>query len=380
MFSKLRRAILAVCVFLAGAAPPVPNPNAPFGLPSPAKADPKQREDCLIARPQYVLSYNARNQTPNWVCWKLKKADIGSAAGKKRVFKAGKKRTFKFDPALPAGMRGPRMAKAPSYGRFGFDRGHMCPAEDRSASAADWEATFYITNVVPQSPASNIKCWLGLEKYCRHLAKEGKVLYIACGPVGVGGAGREGLKKKISPEGMKVVTVPQKLWKVVLVLPGAGAQPRKNSRVIAVIMPNDENVGSEWAKYRTSAREVEKLTGLRFFSRLPGGLADSLGDHVDKVEVKGKGKVKVKGKGTDKGTPADVVKVGDHKLTVKANGKETEYMVGKDVKFVGPRGGKRSLKELKAGDKIRIVLEGKTLKEVHFLPKKKVKDKGKKGK
>jgi endonuclease G len=32
------------------------NPNARFGLPSAAKADPVQREDYLIERPQYVLS------------------------------------------------------------------------------------------------------------------------------------------------------------------------------------------------------------------------------------------------------------------------------------------------------------------------------------
>jgi endonuclease G len=81
------------------------------------------------------------------------------------------------------------------------------------------------------------------------------------------------------------VTVPSKLWKVVVVLPREGAQPRKNSRVIAIVMPNDQSVSSEWAKYRTSARQVEKLTGLRFFPRLQGELADALRDHVDKVAV-----------------------------------------------------------------------------------------------
>src|SRR3954469_19494515 len=46
-----------------------PNPNVRFGLPSPAKPDPRQREDYLIARPQYVLSCNAGKRTPNWVSW-----------------------------------------------------------------------------------------------------------------------------------------------------------------------------------------------------------------------------------------------------------------------------------------------------------------------
>jgi endonuclease G, mitochondrial len=44
-----------------------------------AKADPKQREDYLIDRPHYVLSYNATNQTPNWGSWQLRKEDIGNA-------------------------------------------------------------------------------------------------------------------------------------------------------------------------------------------------------------------------------------------------------------------------------------------------------------
>jgi endonuclease G len=236
MFSKLRRATLAFCAVLAGAAPPVaekPNPNAPFGLPSPAKADPRQREDYLIDRPPYVLSYNERKRTPKWVRWQLKKADIGSAS-RRRI-------PFRSDPDLPAGM-----AQGPCgpYTGFGFDRGHMCPAKDRSTSAADCRATFYVTNVVPQSPASNRRggCWERLEDYCRHLAEQGKVLYIACGPVGVGGTGSEGRADEISKAGLKV-TVPNKLWKVVLVLPREGAQPRKNTRVIAVIMPNDQSVG-----------------------------------------------------------------------------------------------------------------------------------------
>ena len=47
-----------------------PNPNARFGLPSPAKTDVAQRDDYLIERPQYVLSYNAQLRRPNWVSWR----------------------------------------------------------------------------------------------------------------------------------------------------------------------------------------------------------------------------------------------------------------------------------------------------------------------
>ena len=65
----------------------------------------------------------------------------------------------------------------------------MCPAHDRSAEQKDIEATFYMTNIVPQSPASNQRGWERLEDYCRTLAKRGHELYVVCGPHGVGGEG-----------------------------------------------------------------------------------------------------------------------------------------------------------------------------------------------
>jgi endonuclease G len=250
----------------------VANPNVRFGMPGPAGKDPEgDREHFLISRPQYVLSYNARTRTPNWVCWRLRAEDIGNAP----------RAAFEPDPALPKGV----IARVTSrdYSGFGFDRGHMCPAKDRSSTAEDQAAVFYMTNIVPQSPASNQRGWERLEDYCRRLAKEGHTLYIACGAHGAGGVGKNGPADEIGA-GRKI-TVPAKLWKVILVLPGDDAEPRKNSRVIAVIMPNDQSVGFDWTKYRTSARQVEKLTGYRFFRNVEPAVAAALRDRLDDAEV-----------------------------------------------------------------------------------------------
>src|SRR5207244_1189881 len=97
--------------------------------------------------------------------------------------------------------------------------------------------------------------WERLESYCRDLVKQGHVLHIACGPHGVGGAGRDGKKEEIG-KGRLQVTVPAHLWKVVLVLPHEGAEPTRRTRVIAVWMPNNQTVGFDWAKYRVSVRQV----------------------------------------------------------------------------------------------------------------------------
>jgi endonuclease G len=240
-------------------------------MPSPARADPKQRDGYLIERPQYSLSYNAGTHTPNWVSWRLRQADIGKA----------ERGPFEPDPLLPKGFAA---VTTHVYDGSGFDRGHMCPAKDRSGSQADEDATFYLTNVVPQSPASNQKGWERLESYCRDLTQHGHVLYITCGPHGVGGGGKNGDKKEIS-KGHMDVTVPAKLWKVILVLPNEAAEPTRRTRVIAIIMPNDQTVGYDWAKYRVPVGDVEKLTGHHFFPALPKDVAGALKDRVDEVEI-----------------------------------------------------------------------------------------------
>jgi endonuclease G, mitochondrial len=279
MLVKPRSSFALVAILVAAGCDPAAyepahetNPNVRFGMPAPARTDPESRDAYLIARPQYVLSYNGTRHIPNWVAWRLRKEDIG---GTPRL-------AFEPDPALPMGVIA--RVTTDDYAGFGFDRGHMCPAKDRSATVADSEAVFYMTNIVPQSPACNEKAWERLEDYSRRLVNDGHVLYIACGPVGVGGTGKAGSYQQIGKA--RKIMVPAALWKVILVLPSADAEPRKDSRVIAVVMPNDQSVDMDWAKYRTSVDRIEKTTGLAFFNDLPGDVAQALREQVDDVKIK----------------------------------------------------------------------------------------------
>ena len=113
--------------------------------------------------------------------------------------------------------------------------------------------------------------------------KEGHVLYIACGPYGVGGTGKDGYKEFIGRD--RKIIVPHDLWKVILVLPREDAEPHKNTRVISIIMPNDQTVDYDWARYRTSLRKVEELTGNRFFRTVPEDVAEALRDSVDEAKI-----------------------------------------------------------------------------------------------
>src|SRR5260370_16681976 len=133
---------LALLLAAAPLAAQESNRNVRFGLPSAATADPKQRENYLIARPQYVLSYNAKKRTPNWVCWQLRKEDVGKAA----------RGPFAPDPLLPEGFV---RVTSHVYDRSGFDRGHMCPAKDRSPTPKYSHPTSSITTLPPQSQATH---------------------------------------------------------------------------------------------------------------------------------------------------------------------------------------------------------------------------------
>jgi DNA/RNA non-specific endonuclease len=121
----------------------------------------------------------------------------------------------------------------------------------------DNAATFLMTNMMPQTPDNNRNTWEGLESYSRELVRQGRELYIIAGPTGDRGK----LKNK--------VTIPTSTWKVVVVLdrPGVGLNGvTKNTRVIAVNIPNEQEINNDWRAYKVSVDELEKLTGYDFLS------------------------------------------------------------------------------------------------------------------
>jgi endonuclease G len=274
----MNRLALLVVALLGAAVPAVADPpkelknrHVRFGMPGEAKDDHASKETFLIDRPQYVISYNDKHKTANWVCWQLVAKDIGKTA----------RGAFASDPILPKGFTHVNSA---TYTGSGFDRGHMCPSKDRSDTEEDNDAVFYMTNIVPQSAACNQKGWERFERYCRELAEDGKELYIACGPHGQGGVANDGTKKLTIGKNAPFVTVPAHVWKVVLVL-DKGAHPAKHSRAVAIWMPNDQTVTDDWASYRVSVAEVEKKTGLKFFPLVPDEVADAVKEKPDAVKI-----------------------------------------------------------------------------------------------
>ena len=244
-----------------------------LALGNPSNATENDADNYLMAKPFFALSYNNSKGTPNWVSWHLTYSDLGSA----------KRMPFYPDQELPSGFN---QVVPQDYTNAGFDRGHMCPHSDRDRTETMSHATFVMTNIIPQTAAVNQKAWRQLEMHCRMLVEhENKELYIVCGPAGHGGRGKYGFKTAL-PKGR--VTVPGECWKVILVLDHTdGREPTidQNTRLIAVVMPNDNTVGEDWTEYRTSVKDVEALTGFRFFDRVADDVIGPLKDVIDNDEV-----------------------------------------------------------------------------------------------
>ena len=239
------------------------NRNLLLGNPSNAVSSIASMDNYLLVKPQYVLSYNSKTQTANWVSWQLNRSWIGAA---------DRQDNFRPDDSLPADWY---KVRPNDYSGSGYDRGHIAPSADRTRNKPDNSSTFLMTNMMPQVPEVNRGVWGDLEDYCRELVQQGKELHIVAGPVGRKGS--IGRKEKIA--------VPARIWKVIVVVnqQGLGMQGiTADTRTIAVMMPNDASVkGSGWKSFRVSVAKVEKETGLNFLSNVPPQIQQVIESKVD---------------------------------------------------------------------------------------------------
>jgi endonuclease G len=218
----------------------------------------------LIERPQYVVSISKILSTTNWAAWHLCKNDFGNA---KRY-----KGKFITDSLLPN-------VKNETYTNSGYDRGHLVRSYDRTKSDTDNKATFYLTNIIPQTPALNRGVWLNFERYCQTLCQDSaKHLFIVAGGTSYTG-------KKI-----KNIAVADSCWKVVLILDSNKTlmDIDSNTQTIAVLMPNtntNEVRKAKWNKYLTTVDKIEASTGYDFFNALPESLQTIIESKVYKYSI-----------------------------------------------------------------------------------------------
>ena len=214
----------------------------------------KGKKELILKRKNYTVSFNKELNIPNWVSWSLDKEKLVERVSRKGY-------GFKPDPNINTSQA----VVTQDYANSGYDRGHMCPAGDSRWSGEAMKESFYMTNICPQHPNLNGGDWHELEQACRRWAEKDK-LYIVCGPI----LYKKALNPPIGKEHQ--IHVPDAFFKVIL----TGVE-KGNPKAIGFIYKNSAG-NRPLDSYVNSIDQVERITGLDFFSVLP----DEVENRVEK--------------------------------------------------------------------------------------------------
>ncbi len=205
--------------------------------------------DQIVRHRRYTLRYREQYEQADWVAYKL----TGDEA---RAYLSRDGNKFVPDPLVKTGS-----AVHADYTRSGYDRGHLAPAGDFNTSPNDKQDTFYMSNISPQVGDFNRGIWNDLEQKFRQWAERDEELYVVTGPV---------LKPGLPTIGKyNEIAVPEMYYKIALCLTD------NEPRMIGFLMKNE--FSSENLKtFVVSVDEIERLTGIDFFPRIPDALEKKL--------------------------------------------------------------------------------------------------------
>lgn len=238
------------------------NANLPTGLPE------TDASEIIISRFQYVISYNKERRAPNWVAWSLDNQNLGSASRTNIFYQDAELEKYltSTTPDLHA-------VKPSEYNGSCYDRGHQIPSADRTDTPENNQATFLMSNMLPQTAYLNRIIWANLENYTRKVAKDGKKIFVIAGPIYDQDYGMIGPQNDIA--------VPSKNFKIIAIFAPGSKVPEQT---ISVIMPNTLEDGSlpsagrcttgetvrgasamnAWMNYVVDVKDIERLSGIRF--------------------------------------------------------------------------------------------------------------------
>jgi endonuclease G, mitochondrial len=200
----------------------------------------------IVRHTAFILNYREEYELASWVLHKLVKE---AAYGREQ-----RSNEFIPDPKVESGS-----AVTQDYSRSGYDRGHLCPAGDFRHDKELQDETFYMSNMAPQVPDFNRGIWNDLENKVRSWVKKRGELIVITGPI---------LKKGLPTIGrMNQIAVPEKFYKIIY--------DPENEEAIAFLFPNEGSV--ELVKsFTVSIDELETLTGIDFFAKLPDSLEQKI--------------------------------------------------------------------------------------------------------
>ena len=210
----------------------------------------------------YALCYRESYEQAEWSAYCLNANQLTKNTERSNDFRA--------DNSISTGS-----ASLADYKGSGYDRGHLTPAADMAFNNQAMSETFFMSNMSPQHPQFNRGIWMHLEAQVRDWTKQFGKVYVITGPI---------LEKDSSSYksiGVNNVAVPDFYYKVILVPLYQNKEdyetPDTSKAVMAIgfIIPNKGTEKPYW-DYAVTIDEVEKRTGLDFFSLLEDDIEDSV--------------------------------------------------------------------------------------------------------
>ena len=199
----------------------------------------------------YSFSYSESDEQSEWVAYELTRGEVeGNLA---------RKDDFSSDPMVETGSADPQ-----DYQNSGYDRGHLAPSADMRFDATAMEECFLTSNISPQVKGFNNGIWNDLEMQTRSWVRKYERLYVVTGPV-LPKPGQEARKMYATSRGKDVrtnVTIPDKFYKILF-----DFSKRGKEKMIAFVIPN-QALDKPFTDYVTTVDEVERLTGIDFFSNM----------------------------------------------------------------------------------------------------------------
>ena len=193
----------------------------------------------IIHHDNYSLEYNEEAEQASWVAYTLRKDQL-DGINLNRPY-------FEIDPAVKTGA-----AHWRNYKNSGYNRGHLCPAGDRTFSEEAYVETFLTSNISPQLREFNTGVWNKLENQIRDWAREYNEVTVITGGV---------LDNPIAKIGDEEVYVPSAFYKIVI------RKTQSDFTALAFLIPHSESE-KELKSFVVTIDKVESITELDFFPQL----------------------------------------------------------------------------------------------------------------
>lgn len=217
---------------------------------------PTSTSNQVIYHDYYTLSYREKHEQAEWVAYELKPEFI-SKLNRKRPY-------FIYDSLVKT-----KSANYRNYKKSGYDRGHLVPAGDMRFSLNAFNDTFYTSNISPQNHDFNAGIWNRLEQKTRYWTKKYGTLCVITGGI---------LEGELKTIGKEKVSVPELFYKIILDYKPSIATNK--IKAIAFLMRSKDSNEALY-KFVVPIDEIEKLTGIDFFSDLPNDMENALESNSD---------------------------------------------------------------------------------------------------